>query len=300
MIKILITTSTFNLDNLSPLYKNYKKFKITINKSKKKISSKELKKKIVGVDAIIAGTEIYDKKILSYANNLKIICRVGVGKDNIDEDYCNKKKIKILTSKVDLSTPVAEHALGLIFSALKKINTFDNEIKKGKWKKRNTENLYKKKLGIIGFGKVGNKLFDLTKPFKLNCFYFDISKKQKKKVSFLNIKKIFTSCDIISIHLPLNKKTKNIINRKLFNLSKNIILVNTSRGDVINEDDLFRFLIKNKNSIACLDVFKSEPYKGKLSKLSNTILSPHVSGYSFETRQMLEKESVYNILNEFK
>lgn len=300
MIKILITTSTFNKKNLN-LSKDKRNYKFLINESGQKVKENFLIKNIKDVDAVIAGTEIYNDRILASAKKLKLITRIGVGIDNIDQKYCKKNKIKVLSSKTELSTGVAEHSLALIFSALKKINYFDKALKENIWKKKNTNLLHGKKIGIIGFGKIGKKIYNLTKPFNLEYFYNDMIKIKSSNIRYKTIKEIFSICDIITLHLPFNKNTKNIIEKKILsNVSHKIILVNTSRGEIINENDLFRFLIKNKESVACLDVFEKEPYKGNLNKLSNIILTPHVSGYSFEIRNLMEKEAVKNIIDEFK
>lgn len=300
MIKILITTSTFDKNIIDFFFKDKKKFKIILNKTGQKVKETFLIKNIKDVDAVIAGTEIYNDRILASAKKLKLISRIGVGIDNINQKYCKKNKIKVLSSKTDLSTGVAEHSLALIFSALKKINYFDKALKENIWEKKNTNLLHGKKIGIIGFGKIGKKIYDLTKPFKLKYFYNDNIKIKNSDIRYKTIKEIFSICDIITLHLPFNKNTKNIIEKKILsNARHKIILINTSRGEIINENDLFRFLIKNKESVACLDVFGKEPYNGNLSKLSNIILTPHVSGYSFEIRNLMEKEAVKNIIDEF-
>tara|TARA_B100001057_G_C22854615_1_gene952233 strand:+ start:250 stop:1158 length:909 start_codon:yes stop_codon:yes gene_type:complete len=299
MIKILINTSTFGNDNLK-LLKNKKKFKFIINKTGRKVSESYLKKNIKNVHAIIAGTEQYDSSILAYAKNLKLISRLGVGTDNIDLVFCKKNNIKVLTSKVDLSIGVAEQALSLIFAGLKKISYFDKSIKFGKWKKEYTSLLFRKKIGIIGFGKIGKKIYQLTKPFDLKYFYNDKIKISSNGLKFISIKSMFEKCDIITIHLPFNKRTHHIINKKVFpKKNSKIILVNTSRGQVINERDLINFLYRNKQSFAGLDVFEKEPYEGKLKKLNNSILTPHVSGYSLELRNLMEKEALKNLLLKF-
>ena len=134
----------------------------------------------------------------------------------------------------------------------------------------------------------------------MKFFYNDEKRYNYSNIKFKSIKELFKICDIITIHLALNKKTNGIINKKIFIQSNpNIILVNTSRGEVINEVDLTNFLLKNKKSIAALDVFQKEPYVGKLQKLQNIILTPHVSGYSQELRSQMENEAVNKIIQKF-
>ena len=299
MINVLITTSTFNKDILKKLsIKN--NFKIIMNRTGKKVDYNFLKKKISKINVIIAGTEIYDEKVLKLASNLKAIYRIGVGTDNINLDFCKRNNIKIFTSKTDLSTGVAEHAIGLIFSAIKKIIEFDKSIKTKKWKKRTTKLLSNKKIGIIGLGKIGKKIYKLLKPFKLKYFYNDKKSYNYPNIKFKSIKELFRICDVITIHLPLNKKTNKMINKKIFIQSNpNIILINTSRGEVINETDLANFLFKNKKAFAALDVFQKEPYVGKLRKLQNIILTPHVGGYSQELRSQMENEAIDKIIQKF-
>ena len=299
MINVLITTSTFNKDILKKLsIKN--NFKIIMNRTGKKVDYSFLKKKISRINVIIAGTEIYDEKVLKLASDLKAIYRIGVGTDNINLDFCKKNNIKIFTSKTDLSTGVAEHAIGLIFSAIKKIIEFDKSIKTKKWKKRTTKLLSNKKIGIIGLGKIGKKIYKLLKPFKLKYFYNDKKSYNYPNIKFKSIKELFRICDVITIHLPLNKKTNKMINKKIFIQSNpNIILINTSRGEVINEMDLVNFLLKNKKAFAALDVFQKEPYVGKLQKLQNIILTPHVGGYSQELRSQMENEAIDKIIQKF-
>ena len=299
MINVLITTSTFNKDILKKLsIKN--NFKIIMNRTGKKVDYNFLKKKISKINVIIAGTEIYDEKVLKLASNLKAIYRIGVGTDNINLDFCKRNNIKIFTSKTDLSTGVAEHAIGLMFSAIKKIIEFDKNIKTKKWKKQTTKLLSNKKIGIIGLGKIGKKIYKLLKPFKLKYFYNDEIRYDYLDIKFKSIKELFKICDVITIHLPLNKKTNKIINKKIFIQSNpNIILINTSRGEVINEMDLVNFLLKNKKAFAALDVFQKEPYVGKLQKLQNIILTPHVGGYSLELRSQMENEAIDKIIQKF-
>ena len=295
MKKLLIATSSFGSDR-SILKILKKKFLLIKNKSGKKLNNNSLSKLLKNVDYVIAGTEIYNKKILETANNLKIIFRFGSGIDNIDIDYCKKNNIKIKKIKIDLSTSVAELSLSLILNIIKKIEIFNSELKKGVWKKRTNNLLSGKTLGIIGFGKVGKKLVKITKGFQLKYIYYDI-KKQKTKIEYNNLKDVFKKSDIISIHQSFIKNNFNYINKIYFNIAKkNLILINTSRGDVINENDLFNFLKKNDNAYAGLDVYQVEPYYDKLSKIKNIILTPHIGSYSIETRIKMERD-VLNLIN---
>ena len=301
-IKLLIATSTFgeNNPNLLKLF-DKNKIDISFNLKKRKLKKKELIKNINNVDCVIAGTEAYDNEVINNAKNLKLICRLGVGTDSIDLNYCKKRKVKVLTSGVDLSNSVAEQALSLIFASLKKTVSSHLDIKNKKWKKNLTNTLFKKKIGIVGLGKIGKKVIKITKHFNLDYYYYDIKKNKNSIANYVNLKKLFMISDIVTIHTSSNINNKNFINEHNLKFAKkNLILVNTSRGDVINENHLYNFLKKNPNASACLDVFKTEPYNGKLINLNNVILSPHLSSYSKETREEMELFAIRTIIKEFK
>lgn len=294
MNKLLLATSSFGADP-SVLKKLKKNFILTKNNTGKKLDKRKLILMLKNQDYVVAGTELYDKEVLSSASTLKVIFRFGKGIDNIDIKSCKKFKIKIKKIKIDLSISVAELTLSLILNLIKKINFFDESLKKRKWKKITNNLLSDKTLGIIGYGRIGKKLVQITKGFNLNYLYYDI-KKKKSKIKFSNLNNIFKKSDIVSIHQSYNKLNKNYINKKYLNLAKkNLILINTSRGELINEDDLFNFLKKNESAYAGLDVFQKEPYYGKLLKLKNILLTPHISSYSIETRSKMERD-VYNLI----
>lgn len=298
MNKLLIATSSFGEDP-NILKKLNKKFILSRNNTGRKLDKKKLILMLKNQDYVIAGTELYNKEVLSSTNTLKVIFRFGTGTDNIDFNYCKKNKIKIRKINIDLSNSVAELATTLILCSLKRIEFFNSNLKKSLWKKISNKLIFGKKLGIIGYGKIGRKLVKMTKGFGLKYHYYDIIKK-KTKIQYSSLNNIFKYSDIISIHQSYLKNKNNCIDKHFFNIAKkNLILINTSRGDVLNENDLYNFLKKNKHAYAGLDVFQNEPYFGKLKKLNNIILTPHVASYSHETRAEMERNIFKLILKEF-
>ena len=150
-------------------------------------------------------------------------------------------------------------------------------------------------------GKIGKKLIKLLKNFDNDILIFDKLEdkelKKEKNIKYSSMKEIFKNSDVISIHLPLTSDTKNLINFDLFKIMKDdSLIINTSRGEVINEEDLFKFLRLNPRIHALFDVFKNEPYEGPLLKLDNVTLTPHISAYARETRIEMENEAVQNLL----
>jgi len=296
---ILINSETFdkrNFYNLKSFVRN--NFQLVFNKNYKKISSNYLNRfKSKNVVGIIAGLENYDKKIINLFKNLEIISRFGIGIDNLDQKELKKRKIILKTTNNSTPYSTAEYAFSLTTSLLRKIYINHLNLKKKKWIPYRGNLLRNKTIGILGYGKVGNIVSKLFKKFNCKILVHD-KKKIKNKVS---IKRLFKDSDIITVHLNLNKSTDSLIGKNLLNLmKKNSLIINTSRGEIINEVDLYYYLKKGKISGAALDCFSKEPYYGKLTKLDNIILSPHVASNTVECREEMELESSKNLYTYFK
>ena len=252
-------------------------------------------KKLTG---IVAGLENYNSKSLKNIKNLKAISRVGVGLDSIDLNYTKKNNIKIFKLDNELTNSVAELFFTLILSSLRKIIPNYNLLKKKNWKPIKSNNLRNKKIGIVGFGKIGQKLFDYLNIFNCKIYIFEKQKIKINKIIKVKLNKMFNICDIVCISLNLNSKTKYIINSKVLkNANKKLIIVNAARGAIINEDHLYNFLKKNKFAEAYLDCFIKEPYKGNLLKLNNVYPLPHIASYTYETRRDMELAATKNLIN---
>ena len=242
-------------------------------------------------DFIIAGTETYGVKQLDMCPNLKAISRVGVGTSSIDMEECNKRKIKVFNTPEAPTEAVAEYTVALILSMVKKLYRQDAI----DWSKFLARDLSSMTIGIIGYGRIGrlveNKLKALNPKLTLICdpFYEN---------SYLCINSVIEHSDIITFHVP---SLDNPISKEHFEVMKSdVILVNTSRGSVFNEKDLYDFLKKHTESSAALDVFAEEPTSNKdLLNLPNTLCTPHVASFSQESRQRMESEAVKNIIDNY-
>lgn len=287
---LVITTSSFNKTLIKKYSQNFHSIKF--NPFGRKLKKEEIIKLCKNADVIIAGTEIYDRQIIEKLKYLKVIYRIGVGIDNIDLETAKNKKIKILKNKVGPTDSVAEFILTLILIQIKKIIPFNNILSSGVWEKDKTYMLQETIVGIIGMGKIGKRLSKILKFFGSSIIYFDnvVSNKKLKKMS---IGEIFKKSDIVVICLPLNKDTKNLINLNLLkNLKANSALINTSRGGIVNEKDILKFLKNNQNISYYADVFSEEPYNGKLINIENAIKSPHVAGSANLIRDKMELEAI--------
>ena len=290
MIKILITEfiDSQSLQNIN------KKFDVIYKKDAWQ-NKDFLEKEIQKFDGVIVRNKTsLDKNILINASNLKFIGRLGVGLDNIDTEYCKKNNIIVQPATGMNSDSVAEYVMNSSLTLLKKSQIINEQTLQGKWPRTSivTKELKGKTLGLIGFGDISKKVLKLVRVFDVNCIAYDpfINSKQMevdniKKVSF---DEILNLADIISIHVPLNNETKYLFDRQAFiKMKKQPIIINSSRGGVINEKDLIDAYKNKYISGFALDVFENEPinetfYKN-ISNDMNCILTPHIAGVTAES-----------------
>ena len=286
-----------NEDSVNLLKKNF-----YVNYDKTMFESEEkIKKEISNCEAIIVRNKTQlQKSILDNALNLKFVGRLGVGLDNIDKEYCKKKNIHVQTATGMNADSVAEYVIGSSLYLIKNIILFDNNTKKGLWPRSSfTSNELKDKIfGLIGFGAIGKKVCKLAKNFGAKVIsydpYINSNLENEFNLKFTTFDEVIKTSNIISIHVPLNGETKNLINSNVFNkMSKKPILINTSRGSIVNEKDLI-VAYKNKNiSGFALDVFGKEPvedifYK-QIDDTFNCILTPHISGVTQESNKKISE-----------
>lgn len=251
--------------------------------------------------------------LLKYANNLKIICTASTGTNHLDIDLIRKKKIKIISLTKDLNIikkipSTAELAFALTLCALRNILPAVSSTKKNQWDYLPyVGNQLKDKLvGVIGLGRLGSMYAKYCKAFGSKVFYYDpnILNKNYKKVR--NIDYLFKKCQIISLHIHIDKKTLHLVNKKKLALvKKNLILVNTSRGEIINENHLISFLKKNKKAKFASDVLSNEIISNKsrnkllnyAKKNKNIIITPHIGGMTIEAQSIAYNRVVDRLKN---
>jgi D-3-phosphoglycerate dehydrogenase len=298
--KILIATASFGELDPTILDKLQDSYECVFNQTGRKLTSEELSKLIVDVEGIIAGTEQYSKDILGHAKNLKVISRVGIGIDNIDLDFCQEANIAVLSTKTDLSYSVAELVITQILSFYRNIPSHHKDFKENLWKRKMGETINGKTLGIIGLGKIGKRLVEITSGFNLELLACDLYRDEdfakKYSIEYCDMDYLCSNAEIISIHANSKNSDKHLISRDQISLmNTKTLLINTSRGNNVDELALLEALKNNAIAGACLDVFKSEPYKGEFTSLENVILTPHIGGYTSNVRKDLETEAVENL-----
>ena len=296
---------------LVPIFKKYKKFfdtkkySIDLKKTDQYLNENQLLKIIDKYHGVICGDDEFSKRVLMKASNLKVISKWGTGINSIDLNFAKIKKIKVLNTPSAFSYSVATMAIGMILSYFRKIIDNHNLIKKNKWPKLQGETLNNKKIGVIGVGNIGKKIFEMLLGFETINYANDLkiinrSFLKRYKIKQVSKKKIFRESDILITASDLNKSSYHLLNKKTLKLiKKNVLIVNISRGSLIDNNALIKFLKNNPHSGACLDVFEDEPLKrnSKFLSLKNCILTSH---NAFNTYYEVEKTHINTINNILK
>ena len=307
MKKILITEfmDQSALDELKPI------FEVTFDPNlwRDKLSILKFSKDTDGI--IIRNKTKLSKETLSEFSKLKFIGRLGVGLDNIDLDYCSQKKIKVQPASGLNADSVAEYVIQAALSLLKKIPLLHQETVKGSWPRNSftLNEIQGKVFGFIGFGEIAKKVFKRLEPFGVHCVahdpYIDKNNVAEFKIELIDFEKLLQLSNIISIHLPLTNETKELINKDTFKkMTKSPIIINTSRGSIINEYDMLEAYSENLISGFALDVYDQEPVEKKLydqiTNEMNCIFTPHIAGVTEESNFRVSKFIAESTINFFK
>lgn len=303
MKTIAISTSSFGKIDEKPL-KILKSSGVSplLNPSGRKLSKSELVDLAKGSIGLIAGTEILDEDVFCQLPELRVISRCGVGMDNVDQVAAKAYSIEVHNTPDAPTLAAAELTVGLILSLLRHTARMDRDLRAGKWKKRMGSLLSGKKIGIIGFGRIGQKIAKLLLPFGVEISYCDICKISCTLLcESKQLQDILPWADIVTLHCSKTPDGKFLIGVKELQLMKaSSFLINVSRGSVIDESALYDSLSQGRIAGAALDVYQDEPYKGSLLEIENIILTPHIGSYAKEARVQMEIQAVENLLQGLK
>ena len=277
----------------------------SINSLGRRFSREDILKFAQGAGGIIAGVESYDSVVLEYLPGLRCISRCGAGTDNIDKEKAKELRITIFNTPDVVVQPVAELTVAMIFDLLRKLSYHTGLMHLKKWEKTAGNLLAGKKIGVIGLGSIGKKVCELMFKLDAEVYGMDISADMqwagKKGVKIVSLKELLNICDIVSVHVSIEKNNPFLLGkRELTAMKEGAFLINTSRGQMIEEDALYEALKSGHLAGAGLDVFPQEPYKGKLCELDNVVLTPHVATLTKESRVQMEIEAVKNAIDFLK
>ena len=304
-MKVLITTVPFGEINRTPLdllEKN--KIEYLINPLNKKLTSNELAEIVTDFDVIIAGTEQITKEVMDKATNLKMISRVGIGLDSVDLLEAEKRNINLSYTPDAPAPAVAELTIGMMLVLLRSMHVSNSQMHSGAWYRFFGKRLSEVTIGVIGLGRIGLGVLRHLKSFgSPRILVNDVYTNQKKYISqefnieWVEKEKIYQEADIVSLHLPLTSLTKNLIQKKqLLKIKKDAIIINTSRGGIINENDLYNVMHSGHLSGAAVDVFENEPYNGPLKKIERCLLTSHMGSMSVDCRVKMEIEATEEVI----
>lgn len=301
MNNILITTSSFAKNDpallsrleAEGLHIELNPFGRTLTEAE--VSSLILKHNPVG---IIAGVEPLTAKVIQQAAGLRVISRCGIGMGNVDIKTAEKSGIKVVNTPDAPVQAVAELTIALILNLVRRVQEADRNIRRGEWQKLMGRLIGEMTIGIIGCGRIGLKVAEYLRVFGCRIIGTDPNLKESSQITMVSIQELLAESDIMTFHVPLLPETVKKMNDDFIEAMKpGGFIVNTSRGEIIDEQALVRGLDSGKIAGAALDVFSQEPYQGKLINYDNVLLTAHMGSYAREARMKMELQAVENLLS---
>jgi glyoxylate reductase len=286
-----------------------KNYNVQVYSKNSQISKEELLRNVKDADAVISLlNDNFDREVIDSMEKCKIIANYAVGYNNIDIEYAKTKNIIVTNTPDVLTDSTADLAITLALTCARRVLEGDRLIRSGKFKGWEPKlllgiELKNKKFGILGAGRIGSATAFRAKAFGSDILYYSKSKKEalekKTGAKKVSLNKLLKESDFISIHLPLNKATFHLINKEnLKFLKKSSILINTARGEIIDEKELIKILKERKIFAAGFDVFENEPnINQELLKLDNVVLLPHIGSATEDTRNSMAELAARNVIN---
>jgi D-3-phosphoglycerate dehydrogenase len=256
-----------------------------------------------GAVAAIVAFNTINGNVLDRIPSLKIVCKHGVGVDNIELEAAKERKLWVTNVPNANKHAVADFAFGLMLALARQIPAADKGTKAGEWPKIFGTDVYGKTLGIIGLGSIGKEVARRASGFDMSLLAYDPYPDHKFveqwNVRLVGLEELLRESDFITLHMPLIEQTRNLIGADQFSLMKeSAFLVNASRGGIVNEEALYQALKEKRIAGAALDVFEQEPLTGHpLFELPNFIAAPHIAGYTDGAVNMLGMTCVRNIVD---
>lgn len=299
--EIFVALSTFSAFDKGPLdILKQSGFKYSLNPHGRRLIREEITDMAKKADGIIAGVEPYDGVVLDRLPRLRCISRCGVGVDNIDLRKAKERGIAIKNTPDVVILPVVELTIAMIFDLLRKLSYHTYLMKSREWRKSAGNLLSGKKVGVLGLGRIGRKVAEILVKLDAEVYGADVSVDydwaKKARVRIITTEALLKKCDIVTIHISISENNKFTLGKQeIKNMKKGSLLINTSRGKIIDEDVLCDALKSNYLGGAALDVYSSEPYDGPLCDLDNIVLTPHIATLTEESRTQMEIEAVRNL-----
>jgi len=298
MARVLITTVPFAehnrlpLDLLESIGADY-----TINPLGRRLREDELSEMASDAEILIAGTEPITARVMDAAPQLKLISRVGIGLDSVDLLAARDRGIAVSYTPEAPAPAVAELAIGLMLTLLRHTHVANLSMHRGEWHRYMGRRIPEVTIGIIGTGRIGSRVLRRLVPFgSPRILVNDLEPKPnlvpELRLEWVGKDTIYREADVISLHLPMTEQTRNMIRREhLLQMKSDALLINTSRGGIVNETDLFNVMTEGHLGGAAIDVFTDEPYAGPLGQIERCMLTSHMGSMSVDCRTRMEIEA---------
>jgi D-3-phosphoglycerate dehydrogenase len=298
MAKALITTIPFADRNRLPLeLLETANIDYVINPLGRRLKEDELADLIGDFDVLIAGTEPITANVMKRAAKLRLVSRVGIGLDNVDLLAAHARGIKVAYTPDAPGPAVAELTIALMLSLLRSVHLANLQLHAGHWRRHLGRRIAEVTVGVIGAGRIGARVLRRIPAFGTPRVLVNDSNPNLKldpdlKLEWVGKEEIYRSADLITLHLPLTMHTKNMIRREqLLQMKPDALLINTSRGGIVNEADLAAVLRSGHLGGAAIDVFEHEPYSGELAGIERCLLTAHMGSMSVDCRTRMEIEA---------
>lgn len=298
MPKVLITTVPFADKDTLPIEMLEKAgIDYLINPKGRKLVEDELVEMVSDFDVLIAGTEPITEKVMANGKNLKLISRVGIGLDSVDLPAAKRRGIHVSYTPDAPAPAVAELTVGMMLTVLRHVHIANSQMHQGLWCRYFGQRISEITIGIIGAGRIGSGVIARLASFEPSKILVNdenpkIALPLMPWVEPVTKEEIYRHADLISLHVPLTAQTKNMIRYDdLKAMKRSAIIINTSRGGIINEMDLARALNEGHLAGAAVDVFEKEPYDGELRDIERCLLTSHMGSMSFDCRSRMEIEA---------
>lgn len=306
MKKILVTPRSFgkyNREELSELFLRHD-IEAVYNPYGAILTEEQLEQELPDKDGVIIGVDPLPESVLKTAGKLKAIAKYGVGTDNIDLHYAEQRGIKVSRTVGANSDAVADYSFALLMAVARRVVEIDNGCHADDWGKRIALDIHGKTIGILGLGAIGKGVALRAKGFGMEVLAYDVFRDEEfarqQGITFTDVETIVKKADFISIHLPLTPETHHLINRDtLQNAKKNLIIVNTSRGGMVNEDDLYELISEGRIYGAGIDVFEHEPPRdSRLLTLKSVVVGSHTAASTVAATQKMSRMAAENLIRD--
>lgn len=302
MPTVLITSTSFGKRIKAPLETlESKGYGLRFNDLGRPLTAAELIERLAGCDGCIAGLDHYTAEVFRAAPRLQIIARYGSGVDRVDLTAAAEAGVTVTNTSLANSDSVADLAVGLMLAVARRIPQADRAVRQGAWKRIYGISLAEKTVGLVGFGRIGRRVAERVKGFRCRVLIHDPFVEAETSVEAgvepVSLEQLLESSDFVSLHAPANESTRGCIGREAFRRMKpSAILVNTARGEIVDEPALLEALHSGEIGGAGLDAHAEEPPDpSRFEGLDNVVLSPHMGGYTEEALRNMGMGSVENL-----